>query len=141
MWNLSQYESLVYGIQATSPHIESSSLVLQRRGQLNCWLVGTVQFSTGIRLEVAEALDFISEAFIRHYSYAVFRGDEKLYWYDSQAHPNDPTLQSTHPHHKHIPPDIKHHRIPAPNLSFSTPNLPFLIREIEEQFFKSPTSV
>ena len=141
MWNRSRYESLVYGIQASSPHIQSSSLVLQRRGKLNCWLVGTVQFSNGIRLEVAEALDFISEAFIRHYSYAVFRNDEKLYWYDSQAHPNDPTLQSTHPHHKHIPPDIKHHRIPAPNLSFSEPNLPFLIREIEEQFFKSPVSV
>jgi len=54
-----------------------------------------------------------------------------LYWYDSQPHPNDPTLQSTHPHHKHIPPDIKHHRIPAPEMSFVKPNLPALIREIE----------
>jgi hypothetical protein len=44
--------------------------------------------------------------------------------------PNDPTLASTHPHHKHIPPDIKHHRIPAPGLSFTQPNLPFLIEEI-----------
>ena len=137
MWNLSQYEGLVYSIQALSPHIESSSLVLQRRGKLNCWLVGVVHFSNGVRLEVAESLDFIAESFLRHYSYAVFCGDEKLYWYNSQAHPNDPVLQSTHPHHKHIPPDIKHHRIPAPNLSFSEPNLPFLIREIEEQFFAS----
>ena len=39
--------------------------------------------------------------------------------------------QSTHPHHKHIPPDIKHNRIPAPGLSFDEPNLPFLIREVE----------
>jgi len=30
-----------------------------------------------------------------------------------------------HPHHKHISPDLKHHRIPAPNLSFAQPNLPF----------------
>jgi hypothetical protein len=29
------------------------------------------------------------------------------------------------------PPDIKHHRIPAPGLSFDSPNLIFLIREIE----------
>ncbi len=137
MWNISQYESLIYGVQSSSPHIESSSLVLQRRGKFNCWLVGTVQFSNNIRLEIAEALDFVSESFIRHYSYSVFRGDEKLYWYDSQAHPNDPTLQSTHPHHKHIPPDIKHHRIPAPNLSLSEPNLPFLVREIDEQYFKA----
>jgi hypothetical protein len=40
-------------------------------------------------------------------------------------------LQSTHPHHKHIPPDIKHHRIPAAEMSFVKPNLPALIREIE----------
>jgi hypothetical protein len=29
-------------------------------------------------------------------------------------------------------PDIKHHRVPAPELSFSRPNLPALIREIEQ---------
>ena len=38
----------------------------------------------------------------------------------------------TLPHHKHILPDIKHHRIPAPDMSFTHPNLPALIREIEE---------
>jgi hypothetical protein len=36
------------------------------------------------------------------------------------------------PHHKHVPPDIKHNRIPAPNLSFERPNLPVLIAEINE---------
>ncbi len=65
------------------------------------------------------------------YGYEIWKGQEKLFWYDSQPHPNDPGLQSTHPHHKHIPPDIKHHRIPAPNMSFSRPNIPELIREIE----------
>lgn len=43
----------------------------------------------------------------------------------------DSKLASTHPHHKHIPPNIKHHRIPAPKLSFTRPNIPFLIQEIE----------
>jgi len=52
---------------------------------------------------------------------------------DSQPHPNDPTLASTHPHHKHIPPDIKHHRIPTLDLSFVQPNLPFLIAELERE--------
>jgi hypothetical protein len=46
-------------------------------------------------------------------------------------HPDIPDLQITHPHHKHIPPDIKHHRIPAAGLSFTEPNLPPLIAEIE----------
>ena len=57
--------------------------------------------------------------------------NEKLYWYDSQSHPSDPALQSTDPHHKHIPPDLKHHRTSAPQMSFTQPNLPTLIREIE----------
>jgi hypothetical protein len=39
---------------------------------------------------------------------------------------------ATHPHHKHIPPNVRHHRIPAPELSFTEPNLPFLIQEIEQ---------
>lgn len=34
-------------------------------------------------------------------------------------------------YHKHIPPDIKHHRISTPELSFTQPNLPALIGEIE----------
>jgi hypothetical protein len=136
MWNIRDYEELVYSVRDISPHIESSNLVLQRRGKHYCWLVGAIHFSQNIRLEIAEVLDFTVESFIKHHSYAVYREDEKLYWYDSQGHPDDPTLQLTHPHHKHIPPDIKHHRIPAPNLSFSEPNLLFLIREVDEQFFR-----
>lgn len=27
---------------------------------------------------------------------------------------------------------MKHHRVPAPGLSFTQPNLPFLIREVEQ---------
>jgi len=54
-----------------------------------------------------------------------------LWWYDSMPHPDVPELQSTHPHHKHIPPEIKQHRIPAPEMSSTRPNLPVLIREIE----------
>ena len=47
-------------------------------------------------------------------------------------HPNDTALAKTHPHHKHVPPDIKRHRVAAPNLSFTQPNLPVLIEEIED---------
>jgi hypothetical protein len=65
------------------------------------------------------------------YGYEVWQGEEKLYGYDPQPHPHDPSLASTHPHHKHVPPDIKHNRIPAPNMSFTNPNLPTLIQEIE----------
>ena len=70
-------------------------------------------------------------AIIDEYGYKVWQGENKLYWYDAQPHPNDPSLQSSYPHHKHIPPDIKHNRIPAPGMQFTSANLPFLIRETE----------
>ncbi|MEJ5310974.1 MAG: hypothetical protein WHX52_14515 [Anaerolineae bacterium] len=45
------------------------------------------------------------------------------------------TLAISFPHHQHVPPDIKYHRIPAPHLSFTAPNLPALIEEIKQRFF------
>jgi hypothetical protein len=39
---------------------------------------------------------------------------------------------STHPHHKHVPPNIKRNRIPAHGISFTAPNLPQIIQELEE---------
>ena len=92
---------------------------------------GEVLFSNGIRLRMREELDF-DAGLITAYGYEVYRGPERLYWYDDFPRPNDPRLAPTHPHHKHIPPDIKHHRVPAPEMSFTQPNLPILIREIEE---------
>jgi hypothetical protein len=91
---------------------------------------GMIIFPNNIALRFDEQIDFARKQLI-DYGYVVFRAGEKLYYYDSQPHPNDPSLASTHPHHKHIPPDIKHHRIPAPGLSFERSNLEFLIHEIE----------
>ena len=39
------------------------------------------------------------------------------------------TLQQNH---KHIPPNIKRNRIPAPQMSFTRPNLSVIVQEIEE---------
>lgn len=129
------YEQFLYGISEQSDYIRHSDLVLIPTGKTLCVVKGNIYYDESIRLEIREVLDFASDEWITTYSYTVYREDEKLCWYDSQGHPNDPTLQSTHPHHKHVHPDIKHHRIPAPSLSFKEPNLPFLIREIEEQYF------
>ena len=92
---------------------------------------GEVFLEGDIYLRVREVLDFDS-GFLQTYSYEVYRGDEQLYWYDDWSHPDIPELTNTDPHHKHIPPDLKHHRVPAPHLSFDRPNLPFLIKEIEQ---------
>lgn len=128
---LAEYERFVYTLPAAYLSISRSSLTVIRRGAKTALLTGELDVA-GYRLVVREKLSFADNSFrIFSYGYEVWRGDEKLYWYDSQAHPDDPTLAATHPHHKHVPPDIKHNRIPAPGLSFEQPNLPFLIREIE----------
>ncbi|MBD3304883.1 hypothetical protein GF339_00840 [candidate division KSB3 bacterium] len=93
---------------------------------------GEVFFDQNIRLIVRERILYDRlPAVIDGYGYEVWQGTQKLYWYDAQPHPDDANLQSTFPHHKHIPPDIKHHRIPTPIMSFTRPNLPELIHEIE----------
>ncbi|MFL6192598.1 MAG: DUF6516 family protein, partial [Thermoanaerobaculia bacterium] len=115
-----------------------STLTLVRRGVSLARVSGEIHFSHGVRLVVLERIVYHRlPIVIESYGYEVWNEDEKLYWYDSQPHPNEPALQSTHPHHKHVPPDIKHNRIPAPGLSFSKPNLPILIEEIEEQLARS----
>jgi len=91
---------------------------------------GEVFFSNGVRLRIREELDF-DAGLITAYGYEVYRGEDRLFWYDDFPHPNDPALASTFPHHKHVPPDIRHHRIPAPTMSFTRPNLPAVLEEIE----------
>jgi len=129
---IADYEQFVYGLPDEFPSILSSTLRVVRSGPGSGQVIGRLTFTNTIRLEVAELIDWDAGHFeILQYGYVVWQDRERLYWYDSQAHPNDPTLASTHPHHKHIPPDIKHNRIPAPGLSFERPNLPILIREVE----------
>ncbi len=92
---------------------------------------GEVFLTDEYRLRMREELDF-DVGLITSYGYEVYRGGEKLYWYDDFPHPHDATLALTYPHHKHIQPGIKHNRIPAPGMSFSRPNLTALVDEIEE---------
>lgn len=135
--SLAEYETFIYGLPREFPVIGYLTLVVARRGSATATVRGEIASSGGIRLGIVERLMFdLGELKIVSYGYEVWRGTEKLYWYDSQPHPDDPTLVSTHPHHKHVPPDIKHNRLPAPGLRFTPPNLPFLIGEIEQTLLK-----
>ena len=126
------YELFLYTLTEKFPSVRRSTITFVRKGASLARVAGEVSFDQEIRLVVRERVLYHRlPAVIDWYGYEVWRGDEKLYWYDSQPHPDDPSLQSTDPHHKHVPPDIKHHRIPAPEMSFARPNLPVLIREIE----------
>jgi hypothetical protein len=135
--SLRDYETFVYTLPQSFPQIARSTLVVARRGRLFAELSGEVILASVHRLVVYERLTWdTGPLVIEGYSYEVWHGSEKLYWYDSQPHPGDPTLASTDPHHKHVPPDIKHRRIPAPDLSFTPPNLAFLIQEIQTALFQ-----
>lgn len=145
-----QYERLIYTLPDHYPAVRFSTLVITPPGLDIAQLTGLVAFGEDCVLCVYELLDF-QQGIIEAYRYEVSRCrppfsewllpeaaeycsvsypyKDKLCWYDSWPHPNDPALASSHPHHKHIPPDIKHHCIPAPKLSLTRPNLPFLIQD------------
>ncbi len=127
------YELFIYTLIEQFSSVEGSTLAFVRVGSTLTRVAGELHFKHGIRAIVRERIIYDRlPAVIDWYGYEVWKGEQKLYWYDSQPHPDDPALQSTHPHHKHIPPDIKHHRIPAPEMSFMRPNLPAVIVEIEK---------
>jgi hypothetical protein len=126
------YELYLYSLAEKFPSIKRSTITFIRFGSSLARVAGELYFDNEIRLVVRErVLHHRLPLVLDWYGYEVYRGEKKLYWYDSQPHPNDERLQSTYPHHKHIPPDIKHHRIPAENMSFTQPNLPALISEID----------
>lgn len=129
------YEQYIYTISSNFPEILISTLVLKRFGTATAKLEGKLYFQNEVELSILEVIDFNKNC-ITSYSYEVYQNKQKQYWYDSWSHPLDESLVATDPHHKHIPPNIKHNRITAPGLSFDKPNLPFLIEEIKNIFLK-----
>ncbi len=146
-------ERFIYSLPERFSSIKNSTLVYISSDSLFGRVEGRIFFDNNIILCVQEFLNFelnviegygyevslqripsgIPEPEASEYCRASYPHKIKLYWYDSFPHPNDPSLASTDPHHKHIPPNIKRHRVPAPDISFSRPNLPFLIEEIERE--------
>jgi hypothetical protein len=127
------YELFLYSIVERFSGVSRSTLVFIRVGASMARVSGALFLENGIRITIRERLVFDRlPLLIDGYGYEIWRGEEKLFWYDSQPHPNEPSLQNTHPHHKHVPPDIKHNRIPAPNMAFDQPNIPWLVEEAEK---------
>jgi hypothetical protein len=127
--SLQTYGEFIYTLPQRFDSIRASTLILKPRGAMLAELSGTLEFDRDLVLRVAEEIDLERQR-ITTYFYSVEQTGERIYWYDPQPHPTDAALQSTHPHHKHIAPNIKRHRVPAPGLGFTQPNLPFLIQEI-----------
>jgi hypothetical protein len=125
-----QYAQLIYATLADRPTVASHTLAVYTISQTVGMTRGQVIFRSGHVLQVFEQIDFVSGRILNYFYELTYEG-EGLWWYDSMPHPDVPELQSTHPHHKHTPPDIKHHRVPAPGISFAEPNLPHLLEEVE----------
>ena len=129
--SLAAYSRMVVELLDRS-NVERSTVVVWSASPYTAVAEGEAFFVDGLRLRLREELD-LDAGLITSYGYEIYRHEERLYWYDDFPHPNDQALADTFPHHKHVPPDIKHHRVPAPEISFTRPNLPALILEIELQ--------
>jgi hypothetical protein len=102
------YESFIYSLCEQFSVVCRSTVRFVRRGTTLARVVGELYFDKNVRLVVRERILYHRlPAVIDEYGYEIWQGDEKLYWYDPQPHPDDLALQSTHPHHKHIPPPLK----------------------------------
>lgn len=117
-----EYERFVYGLLDLQEEVEASTLHLYSTSAFTSVVEGEVTLRNGLKIRVLEVLDFKAGR-IRNYSYAIYREDEKIRWYDAQPHPENQDLAPTFPHHYHEEPDIKHNRRPAFGLSFEAPNL------------------
>lgn len=131
--SLQDYEEFIYTLQLQFPSVKRSTLTIIRRGKYTAIAQGEISFLNGYRITIKERLSFDKEnrMCIEDYGYELWHYEKKFCWYDAQPHPNEPALKVTFPHHKHILPDIRHHRVPSFDMRFIRPNIPMLIREIE----------
>ena len=134
------YGKLIYSLQERYASVRRTTMVLASIGPTLAKLEGQVIFENDVVLDVWELVDF-AVGQIRNYSYEIYQAGEKIAWYDPFEHPHIAELASTYPHHKHILPDLKHNRIPAPGIGFGQPNLPTLIEEIEREVIPSSSGI
>jgi hypothetical protein len=105
--SLLDYELYIYSLQDHHTSIRMSTLTVIHQARDVATVEGELFFDDNLRLYVLEVVRFdLTTPRMTYYGYEVRRGPEKLYWYDSQPHPGESTLAATHPHHKHVPPDI-----------------------------------
>ena len=131
--DVASYSAYIYALADRHPGIiTNSTLTVVFTGATLGKLEGRIDCKGGIFVEVLELIDF-AEKKIRTYSYEIYRGDEKMGWYDAWPHPDIPSLAATFPHHKHILPNLRENRVPAPGISFTAPNLDVVLHDVNQQ--------
>lgn len=78
------YELFLYGLREQFASIRRSSVTFIRRGASLARVAGELHFEHDILLVIRERIVYQRlPAVIDSYGYEVWRGQEKLYWYDS----------------------------------------------------------
>ena len=78
------YELFLYTLTDQFPSVSRSTVTLIRRGATLGRVTGELCFECDVRLVVRERLVYHRlPVVIDWYGYEVWRGNEKLYWYDS----------------------------------------------------------
>jgi hypothetical protein len=112
--DLASYSAYVYTVAERHSIVAGSTLTLAPIGATLAKLEGRIVCHDGLHLEIWELIDFAAHH-IRTYSYEVYRDGQKICWYDPWPHPEILALAATFPHHRHLPPDLRHHRVSSPN--------------------------
>ena len=131
--DIKSYSACIYTLQERHPFVTASTLTLVPIGATLARLEGCIECGRDIRLDVFELVDFQAGR-IHTYSYEVYWAGEKICWYDSWEHPEDPALSATFPHHKHLPPNLRDHRVAAPGISFNAPNLDAVLNDVQHEW-------
>ena len=84
------YELFLYTLTDQFPSVRRSTVTFIRRGTTLGRVTGELYFEYDVRLVVRERVVYHRlPIVIDWYGYEVWRGNEKLYLYDSQPHPGD----------------------------------------------------
>jgi len=115
--SLRDYEEFVYTLKERYPIIQRLTLVVVPRGKRVAVLQGELTFEQGYRVTVRERLSMdAGPVVIEFYGYEIWHNADKVAWYDAQPHPDDPTLQSTHPHTRSTRHQTQSYSCPADEL-------------------------
>ena len=134
--DIARYSAYVYSLTERHLHVTDSTLTLAPLGATLARLEGRIDCQNHIHVEVWELIDFAARR-IRTYSYEVYRDGQKICWYDSWEHPENPTLSSTFPNHKHVLPNLRDNRVTAPGVSFESPNLDVILNDVRQHLATS----
>ena len=133
--NIASYSAFVYALRERHSFVTGSTLTLAPIGATLAKLEGRIECQDGVYLEAWELVDF-AERRMRTYSYEVYRAREKICWYDAWEHPEISALAVTFPHHKHVMPDLRNNRVPAPGIGFDAPNLDVVLADVRRDLLQ-----